>query len=92
MTAEAFHEYARKNDREVQELASTIAQHVGEEKVRDEDMAKEIAELNRKVGELLDMWSQAKGAVNFMKLMAGVVAGGAAFWAWVSANIAITPK
>lgn len=94
-----FNEYARKNDREVAELASAIARHVGEEKLRDADMAQQIVELKAQVAtlskdvrDLVDMWQQAKGAVNFMKMMAAVVAGGAAFWAWVSANIAITPK
>jgi len=91
MTAE-FHEYARRNDREVAELSTKIDVHVGEERIRDEDMAKQIAELNEKVGQLLDMWSQAKGAVTFMKVMAAIVAGGAAAWAWISANIAIAPK
>jgi len=99
MNSDALNEYSRKNDSQVQTLASKIEGHVNEERIRDADMAEQIIELKAQVSELsgevrelIGMWQQAKGAVNFMKLMAAIVAGGSAAWAWISAHIAFTPK
>ena len=51
-----------------------------------------LSELSSKVDTLHEAFTQAKGAITFIKWMAAVVAAGAATWAWIVSQINITPR
>jgi hypothetical protein len=99
MGEDDFVEYRRHNDNQVSALRDEVRAHISLELARDTEQAgriivlqEQVKILSDKVDELIDLWNQAKGAVAFMKIMAALVAGGAAAWAWIMANLHITPK
>jgi hypothetical protein len=88
--------YQRKNDAQVAELQETMQQHIHQELQRDTAMAEQFAQLQLEVKKLntqmalmLEILAQTKGALRFMKILAGFIATGAAGWAWIVSNLHI---
>jgi hypothetical protein len=86
--------YQRKNDEQVDALAKQIREHIETELRRDAmaeeqfvQMSKQVLELSGKVSTLIDMLAQMRGALAFIKVLAALVAAGAAAWAWIMSNI-----
>ena len=66
-------------DAETSLLKTEIEQHIEVETLRDADMIKQIATLQTQVNSLsadvktlIDLWTQAKGVVNFVKWAAWI--------------------
>lgn len=76
-------------DEETSQLKSEIEQHIQVETIRDASMVKQLEELQTQVNALssdvktlIDLWTQAKGVVNFVKWAAwigGVIVSAALF-------------
>ena len=78
-------EERRQVDVDITTLENKIGYHILEEAVRDSKMAEQMKELKEqvdaltvKVDLLVDMWTQAKGVVTFIKWVAGIGSGIAA--------------
>lgn len=77
----------RISDTDVRELKSEVEQHIVIESARDIQMAKQMQELREQVNVLtkdvkflVDMWTQARGIITFVKWIAGIAGGlGATF-------------
>jgi len=75
-------ETRRHNDTEILELKSEMEQHIVITSIRDERMAQQINELKEQVNVLtqevkllVNMWTQAKGVITFIKWIAGIGGG-----------------
>jgi len=72
----------RHNNTEIIELRSEIEQHITIEAMRDARMAQQLAELKEQVDILtaevkllVNMWTQARGVITFIKWVAGIGGG-----------------
>lgn len=86
--------YQRKNDEKIDQLSDEIRAHVESELQRDSAMAiqfqqlqQEVKELNESVTAIVELLAQTKGALSFIKMLAAIVAAGAATWAWIMSNL-----
>jgi hypothetical protein len=72
-------DHTRENDTQVAELKKEIVTHVHEEALRDNNMVKQIELLqeqvdllSKEVKNLVDLWTQARGVLNFIQWAAGI--------------------
>lgn len=84
----------RKSDEQIRSLTQEVRQHIDSEIARDAVMAEqfkqlqaEFKSLNDTVAEIAGLLTQTKGALAFIKILAAIVAAGAATWAWIMSNI-----
>lgn len=82
-----FDMYRRDNDLKVDQLRDAFLKHSIEGEARDTEMLKNITELQEQMKNLVDMWSQARGVLTFVKIMAAIVAACATAWTFLSQNI-----
>lgn len=87
-------ESRRQSDIEFQELKSEIEQHVVLEAMRDEKIAQQMEDLKTQVDALtqevkllVNMWTQAKGVITFIKWVAGIGGGLAATLIFIKDHI-----
>jgi hypothetical protein len=52
----------------------------------------ELAAIKKGVTDILDAYSQAKGALTFIKILAGIAAALSSVYIFVTSNFSITPK
>ncbi len=69
-----------------------LENHVKEEMERYAEIEQRLSKIESQISDLLDVWIQAKGAVSFIKIMAGLGAGAAAIWAFVHDNFHLALK
>jgi hypothetical protein len=86
--------YQRKNDEKIDQLSDEVRTHIESELQRDSAMAiqfaqlqAEVKELNESVSAIVELLAQTKGALAFIKILAAIVAAGAATWAWIMSNL-----
>lgn len=84
----------RKVDEQIEKLTVEVRNHIDTEIARDSAMAvqfeqlqKEFKVLNDTVTEIAGLLTQTKGALAFIKVLAAIVAAGAATWAWIISNL-----
>jgi hypothetical protein len=69
-----------------------LENHIKEEMERYEIIERRLAGLEDKMSELLDVWTQAKGAMSFVKIMAGLAATAAAIYAYLHDHFSLIAK
>lgn len=82
MVEQEFHEYRRIADTKIDELRQDFTEHTIEERTRDALMMEKFEVLSNRVETLIDLWSQAKGALTFIKVVVGLAASVAAIVAY----------
>jgi hypothetical protein len=78
-------DYSRKDD-------MLLSDHITDEMQRYAVIEARLDTIETHLGALVDIWTQAKGAVKFIKVCAGIVATAAAIWAFVTSHFHITVK
>ena len=69
-----------------------LENHIREEMERYDLIEKRLAGLETKMSDLIDIWTQAKGAVSFVKIMAGLAATSAAIYAYLHDHFTLIAK
>lgn len=69
-----------------------LISHIATEDKRQEDIEKRLAAIEASMKEMTDAWTQAKGALTLIKVLAGIATGIAAVYAFMNTNFTITPK
>lgn len=70
----------------------TFQKHSEEEMERYASIEARLAAMENSLLEIKDVWSQAKGALQFIKILAGIATAIAAVYAFLNTNFTITPK
>lgn len=70
----------------------TFQKHSDEEMERYALIEARLTAMESTLVEIRDVWSQAKGALQFIKILAGIATAVAAVYAFLNTNFTITPK
>ncbi len=71
---------------------SLLEKHTEEEMERYQAIVDRLTKIEERQNEMLEVWTQAKGALTFIKILAGVGTTLAAIYAFLNGHFTITPK
>ncbi len=69
-----------------------LENHVKEEMERYAEIEHRLGKIEQQMGDMLEIWVQAKGVFSFIKIVAGIGAGAAAIWAFIHDNFSVALK
>lgn len=69
-----------------------LSEHIEREEKKFDSIDDRLSKLENQLSELIDLWTQAKGVLNFIKVVAGIGAACAAFYSFTHDYFTITPR
>jgi hypothetical protein len=69
-----------------------LEQHIHDEEQRYEEIERRLLAIETSLQELTNAWTQAKGALTLLKVLAGIGAAIAATYTFLHSNFTVIPK
>ncbi len=69
-----------------------LENHIQEEMARYAAIEERLDKIEIQMAQIIEIWNQAKGVLNFIKALAWIGGGITAIWAFVQSNLDITVK
>lgn len=76
----------------LQKDTDILEKHILTEEAKTESIEKRLEAIEASMKEMTDAWTQAKGALQFIKILAGLAATGAAIYSFLTSNFTIITK
>ena len=71
---------------------TALIEHAREEMERYKEIADRLSEIEKRQSEMLEVWSQAKGALQFIKILATIGVALAGIYTFFTSNFTVIPK
>ncbi len=71
---------------------SLLEKHTAEEMERYQAIVDRLTEIEKRQSEMLEVWTQAKGALQFIKILAAIGVTLAGIYTFFTSNFTVIPK